>query len=160
MKHTKRRLAIIATSTAAVLIGGGVAVAYWTSSGSGTGSAGVGNTAALQVSGVAAVGTLYPGASTPVNFTVSNPDLNNAVQVNDVTVTVTGVNQVQPLTVGTCLASDFTVSHTAPLAPVTIAANSSANQGTFGGYLLNMANTSSNQDACKGATVNLSAVTN
>ncbi len=47
------------------------AFAYFTTGGSGTGTASVGTSSALTIHGTA--GTLYPGTSTTVNFTVDNP---------------------------------------------------------------------------------------
>jgi len=50
----------------------GGAFAYFTSSGTGTGSATVGTNSQLTLHGTT-VSTLYPGTSTTVNFTVDNP---------------------------------------------------------------------------------------
>jgi len=161
MKHTKRRIGIIATSVAAVLIGGGVAVAYWTSSGTGSGSAPVGTTTALTISTAtttdnsvtpAVAHPLYPGASTPIYFTVTNSDA-SAVNLTDVAVTVASVTQTQPSTVGTCQPGDFTVNHNPPAALVTVAGGATVTQSAFGSYALVMTNTGVSQDACKGATV-------
>ena len=50
----------------------GVAYAYFSASGSGTGSATVGTSSALTLHGTSA-STLYPGVSSTVSFTVDNP---------------------------------------------------------------------------------------
>jgi hypothetical protein len=50
----------------------GGAVAYFTTSGTGTGSAAVGTSSQLTLHGTT-VSTLYPGTSTTVNFTADNP---------------------------------------------------------------------------------------
>jgi hypothetical protein len=47
-------------------------VAYFTSGGSGTGTATVGTSSTFTIHGTT-TSTLYPGTSTPVNFTVDNP---------------------------------------------------------------------------------------
>jgi hypothetical protein len=66
----RRRALLIVTLTTLVLAGG--AYAYFTSAGSGTGTGTVGASSALTVTGTSA-STLYPGTSSTVNFTVSNP---------------------------------------------------------------------------------------
>jgi hypothetical protein len=50
----------------------GGAYAYFTSTGTGSGTAAVGTSSSLTVTGTAA-SSLYPGTSSTVNFTVSNP---------------------------------------------------------------------------------------
>jgi hypothetical protein len=67
--RTKKALAIVSIATVAVA---GTAVAYFTSTGSGSGTASVGTTSALTVTGTSA-STLYPGTSSTVSFTVTNP---------------------------------------------------------------------------------------
>jgi hypothetical protein len=59
-------------SAASCLLLAGVAVAYFTTSGSGTGTASVGTSSALTIHGTTA-GALYPGSSTTVSFTADNP---------------------------------------------------------------------------------------
>ena len=155
MKHSKRRFAIIASTTAAVLLGGGIAAAYWTSTGTGTGTAPVDTTTNVQISTATSATALVPGGSSAISFTVTNPDA-AAVVLNDVAVTVASVTQASGA-IGACLPGDFSVLHTAPATPVTINAGQTITAGptNFGSYTLVMANTSSNQDGCKGATVNL-----
>ena len=50
----------------------GVAVAYFTTNGSGSGNATVGSSSALTLNGTSA-STLYPGTTSGVTFTVDNP---------------------------------------------------------------------------------------
>src|SRR3954454_15813996 len=67
---TKRRALV--TGAVFVLLTAGAAVAYFTTSGSGTGTAAVGTSSALTIHGTSA-STLYPGASSTVSYTVDNP---------------------------------------------------------------------------------------
>jgi len=67
----RRKRAVIVIAALGVLVGGG-ALAYFTATGSGTGTATVGANSALTVSGTVS-GSLYPGTSNTVNFTASNP---------------------------------------------------------------------------------------
>jgi hypothetical protein len=67
-----KRLLVLALCVV-VLIGGAIAgYAYFTASGSGTGTATVGTSSAVTPHATTA-GALYPGTSTTVTFTVDNP---------------------------------------------------------------------------------------
>jgi hypothetical protein len=67
---TRKQLAVM--STVGVLVAAGAAVAYFTASGSGTGTASVGTSSALTLHGSTS-GSLYPSVSTTVTFTADNP---------------------------------------------------------------------------------------
>ncbi len=76
MSHITRRLirsktALAACLVVALVLAGG-AYAYFTATGTGSGTATVGASASLTVTGTAA-STLYPGTSSTVNFTATNP---------------------------------------------------------------------------------------
>jgi hypothetical protein len=68
-KFTKKRITIGALGVLAVV---GIAVAYFTTTGSGDGDAKVGTSEALTISAVSA-SELYPGTSSQVTFKVTNP---------------------------------------------------------------------------------------
>ncbi len=53
---------------------GGTALAYWQSSGTGTGSATTGTVTAVSLSPATPTATLYPGGQADVSLTVSNPN--------------------------------------------------------------------------------------
>jgi hypothetical protein len=66
----RRRAVCLGVAGALVLAGG--AVAYFTASGSGTGTGSVGTSSALTIHGTTA-GAVYPGTATTVSFTADNP---------------------------------------------------------------------------------------
>ncbi len=68
---TKRRIAVLASLLVAAIaaVGGW---AYFTANGSGSATATVGTSSNLVLHG-STVGTLYPGATVPISFTVDNP---------------------------------------------------------------------------------------
>jgi len=68
--RTKRGRVALGVIASLALAGG--AYAYFTASGSGTGSATVGASSTLTIHGTSA-STLYPGTSSTVSFTVDNP---------------------------------------------------------------------------------------
>jgi hypothetical protein len=70
---TARKKKLIGAATVLITLAlGGAAVAYFSASGSGTGTASVGTSAALTIHGSTS-GSLYPGVSGTVTFTADNP---------------------------------------------------------------------------------------
>jgi len=150
MKHTKRRIAIIGSSAAAVLLGSGIAVAYWTSTGSGSGAATVGTAANATVTQTSNNSGLYPGASSPLTFSVTNNDTKATLHLTSINVAL-DTTAVYP---AGCSVADFSVT------PGTITATDIAPGATVNvtstGYAVNMTNNpTSNQDGCKTASVPL-----
>jgi hypothetical protein len=72
MSRRTRRRFVAALGAVAAIAAAGFAIAYFTTSGSGSGSATVGTSSALTLHGTIST-TLYPGISSPVSFTVDNP---------------------------------------------------------------------------------------
>jgi hypothetical protein len=68
---TRRKLVVTMGVVGAIALSG-IAYAYFTTSGSGTGTATVGTSSALTLHGLTS-GSLYPGTSTAVTFTADNP---------------------------------------------------------------------------------------
>lgn len=143
-RMTKKKYAVIA-GVSAVALTGGVAFAYWTSTGSGTGTATTGTDTAwdVQVDEVD-LDNLTPGGPTnTIPFSVQN----DSTGVQNLQATVASV--VDTSDPG-CGPADFAVSATS-IAYGDVASGATVN-GTF---TIQMINTASNQDACKNVTVNL-----
>jgi hypothetical protein len=151
MKFTRKRAAAIATGAALTFIVGGVAFAYWSTTGTGTGSAATGDVVGVTIHATSTPVTgLYPGG--PAQNVSGNFDNTNdgSVYIKQVTVAVDPAWSVG--TTLPCTAADFTV--TAP------AANNAeivkgAGVGAWGTATIKMNNLSTNQDNCKGVTVPL-----
>jgi hypothetical protein len=154
MKHSKRRLAIIASTTAAVLLGGGIAVAYWTSTGSGSASASTGTTTNVTVAVTAPTG-LIPGApASAVTFSVTNPDTAPVTITNAVlSVNPAFSAQLDP-TKPACTPLDFALVNALPKA-VSIGGGGSTTSSSWGTYSIALNNSSTNQDNCKNVSVPL-----
>ena len=74
-RFQSRRVRFLAVLLAAVCLSGG-AFAYWTASGSGSGTSSVGNASALTISaGPATLTPLFPGGSANVAVHIENPNL-------------------------------------------------------------------------------------
>jgi hypothetical protein len=148
---TKRKVAAV---TGVLVLGGGTAYAYWTATGSGTGSASTqSSVSALTVNQTSTVANMGPGDSPQTlsgTFNNSNP---GPAYVGTVTASIASVTKATGAVAGTCDATDYTLANAAMTVNAQVPAGSS--QGAWTGATLKFNNKATNQDACKGATVNL-----
>jgi hypothetical protein len=143
MKVTKTKL-IVTGMVLTAAIGGGVAYAAWSVTGSGSGAAGAAVASTLTITQVTpAVGTLYPGGpAASVDFTVNNP--------NPFPVNLTGISYGTPTSANTtaCPNNNVSIDSNAPTAiNITVAANSSS-PTEVAPSVLDMAHTAPN--GCQG----------
>jgi hypothetical protein len=137
----------LAAGAAAVLIAGGagVAFAYWTTGGSGSGSGTVASSnGSLTLHATFDSAVLTPGGSVPVAYTADNGGSSNLYLS---TLSVDSIATSDAL----CLPADFHA--TAIVAPAEVAAG--AGDVSVGSGTLSMDDTDVSQDACKGATVTI-----
>ena len=156
----RTKTAIIAALTVLLLGGGGVAFAFWTSMGSGSGIAKAVTTVAnITVNQPNAITGLQPGAAPQTlsgDFTNTNP---GAVTVTKVTASIDSVTlsdgSVGSTAAGSCSAQDYALSSGAS----SVTANSvpsGTHVGSWSGQTISFVDDAGrNQDGCKGATVNL-----
>jgi len=136
--------AVVATVAVA-----GIATAYFSASGSGSGTAAVGSAGSVALTS-SVTGNLYPGATgVPVSITATNngSGSEHVATVHLASVTVDSGHS-------TCDVSAFTMPDVTVNQTLAVGANTQAS-GT-----LSMANTASNQDACQGATLTLNLTSN
>ena len=155
MKFTKRRGMLLA-GIAAALVVAGAAFAFWTGGGSGSGSGSAANgVSAPTANQSTTLSAMYPGDSAQTisgNFDNSN---SGPVYVSTVTVSISGVTKAVGAPAGTCDATDFTLANAA----MTVGGEvpSGLAKGSFTGATIKFNDKpTTNQDACKGATVSLS----
>ncbi len=151
----KKRVLLGVTAVLVLALAAG-AFAYFSSTGTGTATATVGSSSAVTLHGTVS-GSLYPGASSTVTFTVDNTS-SGSERVGTITLT-----KVQPdashsscSTTITGEKPDFT------MAAVTVNKSYSPGSGqavTPTGSLT-MNETGANQDACQGATLTLTLASN
>jgi hypothetical protein len=146
---TKRRLTTVLTLVIALSIAV-AAIGYWTAGGGGTGSGSTSDPGAQSVTATQSSSSsgLYPGGSTALSGTLTNSNT-NSVHVTAVTATVNSVDTAHA-TAG-CDAGDYSITGTSSLGSNDIAG--SGGTTTWSGLTLQMSNSGSNQNPCKGATV-------
>lgn len=144
-KLLKKRTALV-LSAVAVLAVAGIAVAFWTTTGSGEGSGKVAaSNGTLTLHGTI-TNALTPGGSSPVAFTADNAG-SSSLQVG----TVHAVVSIDEAHSG-CKASDFTIADTEE---GQVIAPHATNVSLTNGGTIKMADSAANQDACQGATISL-----
>jgi hypothetical protein len=146
-KLLKKRTALV-LSAVAVLAVAGIAVAYWTTTGSGEGSGSVKTSNGTLTLHGTITNALTPGGSSPVSYSADNAG-SSSLQVGTVKAIVS-IDE-EHANAG-CKASDFSIAETAE--GQVIPANSSGVALTHAGKI-EMADTGVSQDACKGATISL-----
>jgi hypothetical protein len=150
MLKSKKRRALVTLGAVGAVAAVGVAVAYFTTTGSGTGSATVGTSSAVTIHGTTGA-SLFPGTNTTVSFTVDNPSSGSQrvteIHLESVTTDVAH---------SACVMSDFTM----PNVTVNQTFPNGNGQAVTATGTLSMANTAQNQDACQGAPLTLHLTSN
>ncbi|MDX6615979.1 MAG: hypothetical protein QOD60_1070 [Solirubrobacterales bacterium] len=144
-RFTKKGL-FAAFGVVAVVVIGGLALAYWTGGGSGTGTSTAGTSGTVVLTGTSPAG-IAPGTSAAVTFTAANSGA-AAVYVT----TVHMVSLAADAGHSACTTADFSMADTTQNHQVPAGATVEALPVT--GSLV-YANTGISQDACKGATLTL-----
>lgn len=143
----KNKIAAVAASAALVAVSGGAAYAYWSTTGSGSGSATAAPATNAVVIHVAFDKDIAPGQTRTISYTADNP--------NSGSTPVTLTNAVVSAS-GSCDAGWFAA--TVPSGTKTLAGNAAAVDMGTGTLTFSDANVS--QDACKGATITVTAYSN
>jgi hypothetical protein len=156
----RTKIAVGATLGAAVIGGGGMlAFAYFTSTGAGTGTAGVGSSSPVTIAQVGSTSGLVPnGPPQTITYKVTNPAANGSEYVGQVTVSVASIANAGNATgtnVDACAPGLFTVAQGTAI-NTDLASGASAT----GTATISLPDDGKNQNNCQGATVNLSFSSN
>jgi hypothetical protein len=145
-----RKLTILAVAVVTLGVAG-MAFAYWTTGGSGVGSATSGDVQDITISQTSTVAGLYPGGPAQnVATKYSNPNAGK-VYVEDVTAAVDPAwSERADLSKPACTAADFSVSGTAHVGGEIVSGDSAGPTFTIA-----MNDLATNQDNCKNVTVDL-----
>jgi hypothetical protein len=158
MFSTKKRIAAVALSGAVILGAGGIAAAYFTSTGTGTGTGAVGTAGNnITVVGTETVALTPAGPGGTVSFTASNGSNFNQRLSNIHLVSITP--DVSHPTCATVLGTDFSMADV----PVGVTdgnlAPSASNVALTETGTLQMLDSGVNQNACQGAALTLAFTT-
>jgi hypothetical protein len=147
MKKFVARKRTVVLSAIAVLAIAGAAIAYWTTTGSGVGSAQTGTTSNVIVHQVGSPTNLYPGGPTqPLDFNIENPGTVDQ-RVNQVTAVVTNTNAAG------CANNNYTIAGSPKLTGDII--THGATSATYTGITIKMDETGVDQNACKNANLTI-----
>jgi hypothetical protein len=156
MAWISRKRTLTALGCTVALAAVGVAVAYFTSSGSGTGAASVGSSSPVTLHATIS-SSLYPGSSSPVTFTVDNPS-SGSQRVG--TITLSSISVDSGHTGCSTTISGGNPDFTMPTVTVNKVFGPGNGQSVTPGGTLTMNETGVNQDACQGATLTLNLTNN
>jgi hypothetical protein len=151
LRLTKKKLVLGAATVCMLAIAGG-AYAYFTATGSGTATATVGSSSTVVLHGTVS-GSLYPGSTSTVTFTVDNPSAGKQLvnTISLVSISADASHSGCVTTVGSEAAKAF---YMAPVTVNTTYGPGNAQAVTPTGTL-QMRDTGLNQDNCQGATLTL-----
>jgi hypothetical protein len=152
MKRLSKRTWVAIAIVLAIAFSAIGAFAYWTTTGSGTGSATVAASNGTVTLHGSAPTDLFPGGSSTVTFTADNAGSSNLFVG---TIHLAGVSADGGH--ASCVTSDFSMADVTSNTMVAAGASGAALTGTG---TLNYANTGANQDACKGASLTLNLTSN
>jgi hypothetical protein len=158
MKRFGKRTVVVLAVAVAASVAAVAGYAYWTSAGTGTGSATVGTSGAWLVTSQAPVGpALVPGGpAQTVQYTVQNTGTGDQV-LGGVTVSVAGAGG-SPWSSGSCSPADFSVSGQpagASLFHTALAQTFGPGGSSSASVTVRLVETGANQNDCKGVTVPL-----
>jgi hypothetical protein len=161
MFELTRKMIAAGLVVAGVTLTAGLAYAYWTQGGSGTGSATAGTSTAITVNQTSTVTGLYPGGTPSAlsgDFTNTNA---NAVTISSVTAAVTAVSPLSGSDFATngkpnCTTGDFAIGGTSGSTVVPVGTN----VGSWSGLTVGLVAGAGNQDNCKGAGITITYTAN
>ena len=155
MNFTKKRIAVVSSFAGLTLATGGVALAYWSSTGTGSGTASTtAGTNDLTINSDSASG-LVPGGQQTLALHIANPNLTTNEHFNTVSVVISVSNAYDVSTNPTgCKAGDFSVTG--------LPSNETVLAGATNAYspVVHFANSLDDQNGCKSQTVSFAYSSN
>ena len=154
MKGRIRFLAF--TVTAVALVVGGLAYAYWTQGGTGSGSATNGTTSAITVNQTSTATGLYPGGpAVTLSGSFTNPNA-HSVSISSITAAVHTLNSQTDSGKPACTAADFAIGGSSGASVVP----AGTGVGSWTGLTVRMLDNSLNQDNCKNVSITIDYTAN
>lgn len=153
MKFLTKKVIAIATGGVVAVVGTGVAYAYWSAGGAGDGTGATGTSTALVVNQGTVLSAMYPGDSAQTLSGTFTNTSDGTVHVTSVTASLLSVtDSVGGATSVGCSVADYTLANATMSAVQEVAVGTG---GAWTGATVHFNNTTANQDACKGKTLNI-----
>lgn len=154
----KKSPKVVVAASIALVMAGGVAFAYWTATGSGSGAE---TTASGPVAveiiqrSIADVGMSPGSAAIPLSGDFINPNTTPTV-IHGITATIGTVENLLNADPSACAPSNFAIGGTVLYSsPVPVGGNTTTGVGSWSGLNIRMLESNTNQDACKDVRVNV-----
>jgi hypothetical protein len=157
MSSKFRRITAITLGSVSLVAAVG-AYAYWTNGGSGSGSAATGTNAAITVTQTSTPSGMYPGGAAQGLSGKFNNTNSGTVYVHQVIATIASVTAPNSDVTHPCDENDYLLSGSPATVNAQVASGTAV--GSWSGPTIQLLNTVSNQDGCKGATVNVAYASN
>jgi hypothetical protein len=153
MRKFNKKFVVAVVGAVILTAGAGVAYAYWTAGGSGTGTASTGESVGITVNQTSVLTPMAPGvAAQPLSGDFDNTN-DGPVYVTSVTASIASVTQALGA-VGTCTAADYVLANEVMVVNAEVPIGTAV--GDWSGATIGFDNDPlTNQDGCQGATVNL-----
>jgi hypothetical protein len=157
MKRFGKRIWVVAGVVAVVGLAAVGAFAYWTVTGSGSGSASTAaGSAVLTVNQTSASSGLYPGGSVALSGNFTNPASYNQY-VTSVSASIPAFSFQSDGSKPACTQADFSLTGSPAAVGQDVAPGTG---GSWSGITLSMTNAATNQDNCKSVTVPVNYTSN
>ncbi len=152
---SKKQKATVAGITLLALTGtGGLAYAYWTQGGSGTGTAASDTTVDVVVNQTGVLTAMYPGQGTqPLSGTFTNPNP-GPIFVSSVTAVVRPFISQTVIAKPACTEADYAITGTSSINGIP-AGDEVVSGSTWSGLAVELVNRATNQDNCKNVVIDI-----
>ena len=146
---------VIATGAVLLVTGAGVASAYWTSSGAGSGTATAGANMPVTINQSTGVPAMYPGQAAVTLAGTFNNTNQGSTYVTEVTATGYTIDAAHVTAGCTGAQGNYTLGGMAVVAGNDVAPGAPSVGSHWTGLTIAMNNLATAQDACKGAVVTI-----
>jgi hypothetical protein len=153
MLGLSRKTIAVATTGVVLVVGAGAAYAYWSAGGTGDGTGATGTSTALVVNQVTVLDPMFPGDTAQTLSGTFTNSSSGTVHVTSVTASLASVTDTPggDVSVG-CSVADYTLANATMSAIQEVAVGTG---GAWTGATVHFNDTTANQDACKGVTLNI-----
>jgi hypothetical protein len=149
------RFAVLAAIIAVLAIGG-LAFAYWTQGGTGSGTSTAGTTSVITVNQTTSPSGLYPGGGTAALAGTFTNAYSGPVNISSVTASVRAFSSQADAAKPACTQADFAIGGTSGASVVPVGTG----VGSWSGLTVRLLDNTLNQDNCKSVSITIDYTAN